>query len=168
MFFSGDLAMMIAPSWRAFDIIEAAPTIEFDTATLPQLEANPENVYYSTYWGDTVSKASTNPLAAWKFVNFLAQKEQQMELYSNSSKIRAFGEPYSLVKLNGEMLGKPYVSAIAEMAPDMKAIPWGDEVTVNNTLNAAITSILENRRDVTTALQEAERTINATIEQTNK
>jgi ABC-type glycerol-3-phosphate transport system substrate-binding protein len=168
MFFSGNLAMMIAPSWRAFDIIEAAPTIEFDTAPLPQLEANPEDVYYATYWGDAVSKTSTNPLAAWKFINFLAQKEQQMKLYSNASKIRAFGEPYSLVELNNEMLDKPYVSAIAQMAPNMKAMPWGDEVTVNNALDEAITSIIENRRDVSTALRDTENTINATIEQTNR
>jgi ABC-type glycerol-3-phosphate transport system substrate-binding protein len=168
MFFSGDLAMMIAPSWRAFDIIEAAPTVEFDTTVLPQLQANPENVFYATYWGDAVSRASSNPLAAWKFINFLAQKEQQMQLYSNASKIRAFGEPYSLVELNSEMLGKPYVSAIAEMAPDMKAIPWGDEQAVNTAIDEAITSIIENKRDVSTALQDAERTINATIEQTNR
>jgi len=168
MFFSGNLAMMIAPSWRTFDIIEAAPTIEFDTAPLPQLQANPEDIYYSTYWGDTVSKTSTNPLAAWKFINFLAQKEQQMKLYSNASKIRAFGEPYSLRELNDEMSGQPYVSAIAEMAPNMKAIPWGDEQAANNAINEAITSIIENRRDVDTALKEAEDSINATIEQTNK
>jgi ABC-type glycerol-3-phosphate transport system substrate-binding protein len=168
MFFSGDLAMMIAPSWRVFDIIEAAPTIEFDTTVLPQLQANPKNVFYATYWGDAVSKTTSNPLAAWKFINFLAQKEQQMELYSNASKIRAFGEPYSLVELNSEILNQPYVSAIAEMAPDMKAIPWGDEQVVNTAIDEAITSIIENKRDVSTALQDAESIINATIEQTNR
>ncbi len=168
MFFAGDLAMMIAPSWRAFDIIEAATTIEFDTAPLPQLLANPEDVFYATYWGEAVSKTSSNPLAAWKFINFLTQKEQQLKLYSNSSKIRAFGEPYSLVELNGEMLGKPYVSAIAEMAPSMKSIPLGEEEIINEAINQAITDIVENGRDVSTALNTAQERINATIEETNK
>jgi len=168
MFFSGNLAMMIAPSWRAFDIIEFAPNIEFDTAPLPQLQANPENVFYATYWGDAVSRTSTNPLAAWKFINFLAQEEQQRELYSNASRVRAFGEPYSLVKLNGEMLGKPYVSAIAEMAPYMKSIPWGDEATAKAAIDSAITSILRDGRNSATALRNAEDRINATIEQTNR
>lgn len=168
MFFTGDLAMMIAPSWRAFDIIQAAPSVEFDTAPLPQLLANEEDIYYATYWGDAVNRTSASPLAAWKFIAFLAQKEQQMKLYSNASQIRAFGEPYSLVELNSEMLGKPYVSAIAQMAPNMRAYPWGDETVVNTAIDTAITDIIEGRRDVDTALEDAEATINATIEQTNK
>ena len=168
MFFAGQLAMMIAPSWRAFDIIEAAPTVEFDTAPLPQLQANPEDIFYATYWGDAVSRTSSNPLAAWKFINFLAQKEQQLKLYSNASRIRAFGEPYSLVELNSEMLGKPYVSAIAEMAPNMRAIPWGAENVANSAIDQAITTIVENRNNAPRALRDAEDTINATIEQTNR
>lgn len=168
MFFTGDLAMMIAPSWRAFDIIQAAPSVEFDTAPLPQLLANEEDIYYATYWGDAVNRTSASPLAAWKFIAFLAQKEQQMKLYSNASQIRAFGEPYSLVELNSEMLGKPYVSAIAKMATNMRAYPWGDETVVNTAINTAITDIIEGRRDVDTALEDAETTINATIEQANR
>jgi maltose-binding protein MalE len=54
------------------------------------------------------------------------------------------------------------------MAPDMKAIPWGDEQVVNTAIDEAITSIIENKRDVSTALQDAESIINATIEQTNR
>jgi ABC-type glycerol-3-phosphate transport system substrate-binding protein len=168
MFFTGDLAMMIAPSWRAFDIIQAAPSIEFDTAPLPQLLANEEDIYYATYWGDAVNRTSANPLAAWEFIAFLAQKEQQMKLYSNASQIRAFGEPYSLVELNSEMLNKPYVSAIAQMAPNMRSYPWGDETLVNSTINTAITDIIEGRSDVDSALEDAEAVINATIEQTNR
>lgn len=168
MFFTEDLAMMIAPSWRAFDIIQAAPSVEFDTAPLPQLLANDEDVYYATYWGDAVNRTSASPLAAWKFVAFLAQKEQQMKLYSNASQVRAFGEPYSLVELNSEMQGKPYVSAIAEMAPNMTAYPWGDETIVNSTINTAITDIIENRSDVDSALEDAEAAINATIGETNR
>jgi ABC-type glycerol-3-phosphate transport system substrate-binding protein len=168
MFFTEDLAMMIAPSWRAFDIIKAAPSVEFDTAPLPQLLANEEDIYYATYWGDAVNRTSVSPLAAWKFVAFLAQKEQQMKLYSNASQIRAFGEPYSLVELNSEMQGKTYVSSIAQMAPSMRAYPWGDETVVNSTINTAISDIVEKRSDVDTALQDAESTINATIEVTNR
>lgn len=168
MFFSGKLAMMIGPSWRTFDIIEAAPTIEFDTSPLPQLKANEEKIYYATYWGDAVSKNAVNTDAAWTFVKFLAEKEQQMSLYSNASQIRAFGEPYSLVELNGELLGKTYVSAIAEMAPYMKSWQKGDEMSVNAAIDEAITDIIENDMDVSAALKKAEEAINAKIGVTNK
>lgn len=168
MFFAGKLAMMIAPSWRAFEIIESAPTIEFDTAPLPQLAANEEEIYYSTYWGDAVNKTSTNTDAAWLFVKFLSEKAQQMTLFSNASQIRAFGEPYSLVELNEEMQGKPYISAIAEMAPHMKSWPMGDEVFVKQALDDAITKIVEDGDSIEPTLRNTEEEINAKIEQTNK
>jgi hypothetical protein len=52
---------MFAPSWRAFDIIEAAPSIEFGIAKTPQLLGN-SNVYFSMYWGEAVSKYCENPV----------------------------------------------------------------------------------------------------------
>lgn len=168
MFYSGKLAMMIAPSWRAFDIIQSAPTIEFGTAPLPQLKANENEIYYATYWGDAVNKNSANTELAWKFIKFLSEKEQQMRMYSNSSKIRAFGEPYSLVELNKEMKGKTYVDAIAQMAPYMKAWQMGDESFVNSTFNEAITKIVENKESVSNVLRDAENAINTKLAQTNK
>jgi multiple sugar transport system substrate-binding protein len=168
MFYAGELAMMIAPSWRVFDIIEASPNIEFDTALLPQLQQNDENIFFSTYWGEAVNRTTPYPLEAWAFVKFLAEKEQQLKLYSNASNIRAFGEPYSLVELNSEMLEKPYISALAEMAPLMKSWPMGDEQSVHNAIDEAITDIVENGKNISTALKEAEQAINSKIAQTNR
>ncbi len=170
MFFAGKLAMMIAPSWRVFDIIKAAPSIEFGTAPLPQLEANENEVYYSTYWAEAVNKKSPNPELAWRFVKFLAEKEQQLEMYSNASTVgaRAFGEPYSLVELNSEMQGKAYVDAIAKMAPNMKSWQLGDEFFVRQTIEEAITQIAEGNKSIDAVLRDAENTINTRLAQTNK
>lgn len=168
MFYSGKLAMMIAPTWRVFDVIQAAPTIEFDTATLPQLSANDSPIYYSTYWGEAVSKTCANPEAAWDFIQFLSEKEQQMSMYSNASKIRAFGEPYSLVSLNSEMKDKTYVSSLAEMAPSMVSWQMGDESFVKATINEAITQVVEENKSVQTVLKQAEQDINDQLAQTNK
>jgi len=168
MFFQGKLAMLIAPSWRAFEIVQSAPTIEFGTATLPQLSANQDSIYYSTYWAEAVSKNSSNPKAAWDFVAFLAQKEQQKAMYSNAAKIRAFGEPYSLVELNSELSTNSYTSAVAASAAKMTSWQMGDESFVKATLNEAITSIVEDGEDTQTALKTAETAINNQLAQTNK
>lgn len=170
MFYSGKLAMMIAPSWRAFDIINSNASIEFGTAPLPQLIANENEIYYSTYWGDAVSKDSKYPEIAWKFVRFLAEREQQLALFSSSvtNGQRAFGEPYSLVELQEEMVGKPYVDAIAQMAPYMKSWQMGDESGVKGYINEAITAIIESNTRVETALKNAESKINEQLAQTNK
>lgn len=168
MFFQGKLAMMIAPSWRAFEIVQSAPTIEFGTTTLPQLAANQKPIYYSTYWAEAVNKNSTNPKAAWDFINFLAQKEQQKAFYSNAAKVRTFGEPYSLVELNQELQSQPYISAVGASAPNMESWQMGDESFVKASLNEAITSIVEDGTDTQVALQNAEEAINKQLAQTNK
>lgn len=172
MFYSGKLAMMIAPSWRVFDIIKANSTIEFGTAPLPQLIANENEIYYSTYWGDTVSKDCKNPEIAWKFIKFLSEREQQLQLFSssvtNNPQDRVFGEPYSLVELNSEMAKNPYLKPMATMAPFMKSWQMGDETAVKKHLDEAVTSIIKNNTSVESALRKAEENINKQLAQTNK
>lgn len=168
MFYQGKLAMMIAPSWAAFDILQSASTIEFGMAKLPQLAANETPIYYSTYWGEAVSKNCSNPKAAWDFINFLAKKEQQQQLFSNAAKIRAFGEPYSLVELNSDLKSNTYLSAIGESASQMESWAMGDESFVKATLNEMITSIVEDGKDAKVALKEAETEINTQLAETNK
>ncbi|MBI2357206.1 sugar ABC transporter substrate-binding protein [Candidatus Dojkabacteria bacterium] len=158
-FYSGNLAMMIAPSWRAFDIINSAPNIEFGIAGVPQLPGN-NPVNYGMYWGEAVPKTSPNQLEAWKFIKFLSQPEQQKELFSNSSQIRAFGEPYSLKSLAPEMETNPYVNPILKMAPTMQAWQMGEQGFVEETLRKAITDVLIAQGESDTALKKAEEAIN--------
>jgi multiple sugar transport system substrate-binding protein len=92
MFYSGNLAMMFAPSWRAFDIILSAPKVEFGIAPVPQIGSNygtDKAVNYGMYWGDAVSKNSKNQTEAWKFVKYLSEQKQLRDIYDGSSKIRA-------------------------------------------------------------------------------
>lgn len=165
-FFEGNLAMMFGPSWRAFDIIEAAPHIEFGIAPLPQL-SNDNPVYYSMYWGDAVSSTCEHPDIAWRFVSFLVDKQE--EIFSNAARdVRAFGEPYSLVSLNESMRGHVYLDAYAEMTPYMKSWGMGDQAFVERMLNDAITQIVEEGRAVETVMRNTQRDINDQLAQSNK
>jgi multiple sugar transport system substrate-binding protein len=164
MFYAGKLAMMFAPSWRAFDIIEAAPSIEFGIATTPQLATN-DPVYYSMYWGDAVSSTCENPQVAWDFIKFLVDNQQKT--FSNSSQIRAFGEPYSLVSLNSEMESNNYLEPYSVMAPHMQSWRMGDQTFVEQTLNTAITEIVQDGETIESAMKSAEKDINDQLAQTN-
>lgn len=165
MFYAGNLAMMFAPSWRAFDIIQSAPSVEFGIAPLPQLENN-NQVYYAMYWGDSVTKTCANPEAAWEFINFLVDNQQ--DLFSASSQIRAFGEPYSLVTLNDSLENNPYLKAYATMAPHMKSWGMGDQMFVESTLNNAITEIVEDGKDIQSVMKNAQIDINDQLALTNE
>jgi multiple sugar transport system substrate-binding protein len=165
MFYAGKLAMMFAPSWRAFDIIEAAPHIEFGIAPLPQLTNN-SPVYYSMYWGDAVSNTCQYPEVAWSFIKYLV--DHQQEIFSNSSQVRAFGEPYSLVSLNDKLKENPYLEAYSTMAPNMKSWGMGDQSFVEQILNRAITEIVQDGRSIDSALTDAQIDINDQLAQSNK
>lgn len=164
-FFEGNLAMIFGPSWRAFDIIEAASHIEFGIAPLPQL-SNDNPVYYSMYWGDTVSAACEHPEVAWDFISFLVDKQE--EIFSNSGADRAFGEPYSLVSLNDAKKNNPYLKAYAEMAPYMQSWGMGEQTLVEEMLNDAITQISQDDRALESVMRNTQKDINDQLAESNK
>ncbi len=137
MFFRGELAMFFAPSWRVFDIIQAAPAIEFDMVPAPQLQAN-DPVYYAMYWGEAVSASSQHKDEAWKFLRFLAEKENLQKFYDQGANLRAFGQPYPRVDLADNLRSSRYASVIMEMAPHMKAWKMSQNPTVEEYINAGI------------------------------
>lgn len=166
-FVNGDLAMMFGTSWTALEILEQTDDIEFGMAPLPRL-VNNEEVYYSTYWGTTVSKSSENSKEAWKFVEFLSQPDQLRRLYQNAAKIRTFGEPYPRVSMNQELLDNEYTQALGYMAPHMKSWQMGEQSFVENLLKQGITDVVENEEDGASVLADIEEEINIKLAVSNK
>lgn len=103
------VAMFFAPSWRAFDIKQINPNLEFKTVPVPQL---PETkVAWATYWVDGVSSKSKNTQAAWEFLNYLSSKDALTKLYANASQIRGFGEPYARIDMAETIKSDPVAGA---------------------------------------------------------
>lgn len=159
LFYSGKLAMMFAPTWRAFDIINAATQVDFGLAPVPQLPNN-DPVNYAMYWAEAVSKTSTNQLEAWKFVKWLSEPAQLKEFYSNASQVRAFGEPYSRKSLSFELEEDTYLKAIMEMAPTMQAWKMGEQGFVEESLRTAIDDVINGASATEVALKNAQQRIN--------
>ncbi len=150
------VAMIIAPSWQIINIKESNSNLKLKTATLP---VNPGGikVALANYWVEGVSKFSKNQLEAWKFLKFLSEKENMTKLYSEQSKVKLFGEPYSRVDLASTLIQDPYVGAVIEQAQNLKSLPvvWR---TYDNGLNDEIIKYIEdaiNARINATTPQEA-------------
>ncbi len=118
MFEQGRLGFYFAPSWRAHELRIANPNLKFKVAPVPQLSGR--NVAWASFWAEAVSSKSQNPKEAWKFVKFLTSSEAERILYQEASKVRLFGEPYSLVSLNGELANDPIVGAFVAQGPVYK------------------------------------------------
>src|SRR3989344_2033504 len=82
-FAGGRLAMYFAPSWRAIEIKNSNPLLNFQVAPVPQLEGG--KVTWASYWAEGVSKNSPNKKEAWEFLKYLQSDEALTKLYEQSA-----------------------------------------------------------------------------------
>ncbi|MFH0749972.1 MAG: sugar ABC transporter substrate-binding protein [Candidatus Gottesmanbacteria bacterium] len=152
----GKVAMILAPSWRAFDIHEINPNVRFKIAPIPQLPGNTIN--WATYWVEGVSNKSKYQKQAWEFTKFLTSKEGATIMYSEAQKARKlFGEPYALVELGTTIKDDPYIGAYISQAATAKSFPLASR-TFDNGLNDKLIVYLQNAiNGKTTGSSEAER-----------
>jgi len=115
-FAKGQVSMIFVPSWGLLDVIQAAPKVNIGVAPVPQALLD-SPVSWGSYWMEAVLANSPAKDEAWKFLTFLAQEEQQRMLFSEASKTRTFGAPYSLVSLGSDLADNNYLSAVVRSAP---------------------------------------------------
>lgn len=118
-FASGKVAFYFGPSWRAHELRQMNPQLNFRIAPVPQLAGR--NVAWANYWGYTVSSKSQFPKESWEFLKFLTSQEAEKILYQKASETRLFGLPYSRVDLQGELLNDPLVGAFVAQGPYYKS-----------------------------------------------
>lgn len=114
-FAKGDAAMMFAPTWRAHEIKDLNPNLNFGIAPVPQL--SDETIAWANYWAEGVNDKSANKVEAWKFLKYMTSADVMKKLYSAQSNVRAFGEPYSRADLAQELSTDPYVAGVLKDAP---------------------------------------------------
>ena len=142
-FAGGNLAMYFAPSWRAMEIKQVNPLLNFQVAPVPQLEGG--KVAWASYWAEGVSAKSTHKKEAWEFIKFMQEDENLIKLYSEASRTpgRFFGEPYPKVSLATKLQSDPIVGAYVKDAPFMRSFPMASR-TFDNGLNDQIIKAYED------------------------
>jgi multiple sugar transport system substrate-binding protein len=131
-FASGRVAMILAPSWRAFEIKQISPTLRFKIAPIPQLPGN--SVSWASYWVEGVNAKGNHQEASWEFVKFLTSKEGATKMFTEASKLRLFGEPYARVDMKDSILNDQYVGAFVKDADHARSFPLASR-TFDNGLN---------------------------------
>lgn len=123
-FATGRVGIYFGPSWRALEIIERNPNLNFRVVSVPQVpksDPNAPDVTYASYWAEGVSAKSKNVKEAWKFLKFLSSQESLTKLYKNASRTRAFGEPYPRADMRDLLLADPVVGGFLRLAPNAKS-----------------------------------------------
>jgi len=147
--------MIIAPSWRALEISQINPSLNFKLYTVPQLPGT--NVSWASYWLEGVSKKSANSAAAFEFLKYLSSKEALTKMYTQAAQARLFGEPYSRQDMASSLQNDPYLGAIISQAISAQSWPLASR-TFDNGLNDklikyyqdAVNSSLQNKSDKNT------------------
>lgn len=118
-FAQGKVSMIFTTTWNLLDILKARPDFDIGVAPVPQ--AQPETpVSWGSFWMYAVPKNGQNTDAAWQFINFLTQDEQQLSMFDQASKFRTYGAPYSSVALASQASSGPsanYIKSVLDTAP---------------------------------------------------
>lgn len=113
------VTMIFAPSWRAHEITQINPELEFKISPVPQLPGT--QISWATYWAEGVSSKSKNIQAAWDFLSYLSSKETLIQFYNKASQLRNFGEPYPRKDLASQLEDDSLVGAFVKQAPYAKS-----------------------------------------------
>lgn len=140
-FASGKVAMIIAPSWRVFDVKQMSSTLRFKVVPIPQLPGN--TVTWASYWVEGVSAKSKNAAAAWELVKFMTSRETTLKMYTEASKTRLFGEPYARVDMASLISEDPYAGAYMKQASTAKSFPLASR-TFDNGINTNLIKYIED------------------------
>jgi multiple sugar transport system substrate-binding protein len=140
-FASGKVAMILAPSWRVFDVKQINPNLRFKVTSIPQLPGN--STTWASYWAEGVNTKSKNQEQAWQFVKYLTSKEVVTQLYTEAAKTRLFGEPYARVDLAGTISEDPYAGAYVKQGQSAKSFPLASR-TFDNGINDKLIKYLED------------------------
>ncbi len=132
-FARGEVAMIFAPSWRALEIKQINPELDFAIAPVPQL-SNEEKVTWASFWAEGVNKNSSQSEAAWKLLDYLSSPEVLKKFFNSASLVRTFGEIYPRTDMANELSEDELLGAYVADAPFAQSFPM-TSFTHDNGLN---------------------------------
>jgi len=141
MFIKGNLAMYFGYSWDIFAIRDSNPDLPFEIYPVPHLPDRSMTI--ASYWIEGVSAKSKQQKEAMMFMKFLAKKETQQKLFTETSKTRLFGEPYSRVDLAESLRDNQYVYPFISQAKNAVSSFFAAD-TYDNGLNSQMNVYLGN------------------------
>jgi ABC-type glycerol-3-phosphate transport system substrate-binding protein len=106
-FAKGNLAMYFGYSWDILTIEELNRELKFTVHEVPSLPDREMSI--ASYWVEGVSNKSKFQKEAMLFMNFLSKRETAQQFYTETAKIRDFGELYPRGDLAATLQANPQI-----------------------------------------------------------
>lgn len=146
------VSMIIVPAWNLLDIVTARPDLNIGVAPVPQAIPS-EPVSWGSYWMSSVTAGSKNKEAAWEFLKFLSENDQELTLFSEASKNRQYGPAFASMDLKSQLDTSPYLKPVldqASFATSGKVAARVGNVSAVNALKDAVNTVLSSTGQIKT------------------
>ncbi|MDO8470163.1 MAG: extracellular solute-binding protein [bacterium] len=157
-FAQGRVAMIIDYARALPDIRERNPLMNFAVAPLPQQKGAERSKTMASYWGYTVSRQSKQARLAWDFIVETATNPQVVSAYLNASK-----RPPAIPKFIEAYRDNPNLAVFAQQTLTADSWPMPNRDLVGGIFSDMVTTVLENRASVETAVGRAQSDISRLI-----
>lgn len=137
-FATAKVAMILAPSWQAHEILAQNSQLDFSIHPIPQLTSQ-RPINWASYWADAVSRHSKYQKQSWEFLKYLSSPEALQLMYTEAAKIRAFGEPYPRRDMAETLKTAKYVAPFITQSETAKSW-YMNSRTFDNGINDEIIS----------------------------
>lgn len=148
-FYEGKVVMLINYSHSIETIRAKSPYLNFAIAPVPQIKDREFDINYANYWGLTVSKNSENSNEAWKFILYLAQKENVKKYLENTKRPTARRD---LIEWQKE---DPELGVFAEQTLSAKSWYQADSSAIEKIFADMVESIVLEKTSLDRTLNEA-------------
>ena len=154
-FAQGKTAIIFGYSSDLATIKAKSPFLNFGVAPMLQPASTSVIIDYAKYNGLAVSKASPNLLAAWQFIINLTTSPADENIYLSDT-----GAPPALRSVIAADQAAPVMSVFATQALQAKSWYEAKSETYDALMNTAIQEVLNGAADSTTALNQAQSSMN--------
>jgi ABC-type glycerol-3-phosphate transport system substrate-binding protein len=153
------VAIVLAPLWVVPEIQAINPSLNWQTAPVPQLpDVDPLN--WASMWIETVPKNAPHPQEAWKFVSFLASAKAQQLLFESAVKERNLAQVPANKAVSALASQNPVNAPLVAGLASAKTFYTGSLTHDNDTaLNSRLIKYLEDAVNSTIKRQDPNKTL---------
>lgn len=156
-FTQGKLGMILSYSYLAPVIRDRSPNLNWGVTGAPQIDKSGNKVNLANYWGETVSKSSQNTAVAWKFLNFITQKDMLKSYYGKHKLVS------SRKDIIPEQIPDPEIGPFAENALSARSVYKKDPAVFEGIFSKMIDDVILRNFRAEDAIQNAVQQVNVNL-----